>query len=91
MVRSSRIDGLKFRREHPVGPYFVDFACEKLQLAIEIDGKIHERDDVILKDHLRQQEIEILGWTVLRFTNEQVLGEPHLLTDAVRKHAAAIR
>ncbi len=87
MVRSGRLDGLKFRREHPVGPYFVDFACEKLQLVIEIDGKVHELDDVVLNDHLRQEEIETLGWTVLRFTNEQVLGEPHLLTDAVRQHA----
>ena len=86
-LRSGGIDGHKFRRQHPVGRFYVDFACDRLRLVIEIDGGVHTRDDVVLNDHFRQQAIEDLGWTVLRFTNEQVLGHPDTLITAVRRHA----
>ena len=82
--------GWKVRRQHQVGPYVVDFACLPLRLVIEIDGGIHEREDVMLDDHLRQQAIEALGWTVIRFTNEQVLSEPRRIDDAIRAHAKTL-
>ncbi|WP_395943930.1 endonuclease domain-containing protein [Brevundimonas sp.] len=73
-LRGGRLDGLKFRRQHPVGRYFADFACESLRLVIELDGGVHDQDDIHLNDHIRQQEIEASGWFVLRFRNEQVSG-----------------
>ena len=82
--------GWKVRRQYPVGPYVVDFACLPLRLVIEIDGGIHQREDVMLDDHLRQQAIEALGWTVIRFTNEQALSEPWRIDDAIRAHAKAL-
>ena len=82
--------GWKVRRQHQVGPYVVDFACLPLRLVIEIDGGIHGREDVMLDDHLRQQAIEALGWTVIRFTNEQALSEPSRIDDAIRAHAKAL-
>lgn len=86
-VRLGRLDGLKFRRQHPIDRYFADFACESLRLVIELDGKIHDEDEQQLNDYHRQREIEALGWSVLRFSNEQVLGSlPHIL-DAIRAHA----
>ena len=89
-LRSGKIDGHKFRRQHPVGRYIADFACERLRLIIEIDGRIHARDDVVLNDHLRQTELEALGWTLLRFSNEQALAQPELLANAIRDHVHAI-
>ena len=85
-LRGGRVDGYKFRRQHPIGSYYADFACDRLRLVIEIDGGVHSRDDVILNDFYRQQAIEALGWTVLRFTNDQVLMEPERLLDAIRGH-----
>jgi very-short-patch-repair endonuclease len=91
LLRAGRIDGLKFRRQHPVGPYIVDFACDLLRLVIEIDGGIHTRDDVTLDDHYRQVEIESLGWTVMRFSNAQALTEPLRVLDAIRAHARLVK
>ena len=78
------------RRQHPVGRYVVDFACVPLRLVIEIDGGVHERDDVVLRDHLRQTETRALGWTVVRFTNATALGEPGRLDDAIRDRARVL-
>lgn len=86
LLRAGGIDGLKFRRQHPVGPYVVDFACDPLRLVIEIDGGVHGRDDVALEDHYRQSGIEALGWTVLRFSNTVALEAPKRITDAIRDH-----
>ena len=90
LLRGGRIDGLKFRRQHPIGRYVVDFACDQLRLAIEIDGSIHGRDDIVTSDHLRQTELERLGWTVLRFPNEIALALPADITEAIRQHARSL-
>jgi very-short-patch-repair endonuclease len=90
LVRGGRIDGYKFKRQRPIGRFVADFACDRLRLIVEIDGGVHERDDVVLNDHLRQTELEALGWTVLRFLNEEVLDWPDRVIDAIRNHAAAI-
>ena len=89
-LRGGAVDGWKVRRQHPVGRFVVDFACLPLRLVIEIDGGVHGRDDVVLNDHLRQQEIEALGWTVVRFTNEQALAEPQQIDAAIRAQARAL-
>ena len=89
-VRGGAIDGHKFRREHPVGPYYADFACRRLRLVIEIDGGVHGLGHVRENDERRQAEIEAFGWTVLRFTNDEALLEPGRLAEAVRRHAARI-
>ena len=86
-LRGGAVEGLRVRRQHPVGRYVVDFACVPLRLVIEIDGGVHERDDVVLRDHLRQTEIEALGWTVVRFTNEAALREPWRIDEAIRDRA----
>jgi len=70
-----------------VGPYFADFACDRLRLIIEIDGGVHRLDDVAVRDLERQQALEALGWTVIRVTNDQVYEEPERLIEAVRLHA----
>ncbi len=90
LLRSGQIDGHKFRRQHPIGRYVADFACDRLRLVIEIDGGVHDRDEAVTSDHLRQTDLEALGWTVLRFSNAQALSEPETITAAVRAHARLI-
>lgn len=63
LLRGSRLDGHRFRRQHPEGHYIADFASARLRLIIELDGSIHERDEVALNDRLRQDNLEASGWT----------------------------
>ncbi len=69
-LRRHNLGGLKFRRQHPVGPYFADFACVSHRLIIEVDGGYH--DVVAIHDLQRQRSLEDDGWTVLRFSNDDV-------------------
>jgi very-short-patch-repair endonuclease len=89
-LRNGKVDGWKFRRQHTADRFFPDFACYQLRLILEIDGGVHQRDDVILRDHLRQAELDSLGWTVLRFSNDEVFQHPDRIIAAIRAHAAAL-
>ncbi len=66
-------NGYKFRRQHPLGIYIADFYCHKLKLVIELDGSIHDNEEVKQNDAIRQKLIEEDGLTVIRFTNVQIL------------------
>ena len=63
------INGLKFRRQHPIGFYIADFFCHKVKLIIEIDGSIHNNIEVKEVDEKRQAELESWGYIIIRFTN----------------------
>ena len=89
-LRGGAVDGWKLRRQHRIDGYVADFACIPLRLAIEIDGGVHQRDDVALRDFYRQRAIEDRGWTVVRFTNEQTLHEPWRIDAAIREQAKAL-
>ena len=65
----------KFRRQHPISIYIVDFYCHKLKLVIEVDGSIHDSTEAKLNDEKRQGDLENLNLTVIRFTNEQIRSE----------------
>jgi len=63
----------KFRRQYGIGPFIVDFCCPEAKLVVEIDGDSHYLDEGIKKnDRDRQKYIEDLGFTVLRFTNDEI-------------------
>ena len=63
----------RFRRQHPIWEYVVDFYCHPLRLIVEVDGGIHENQEIQLKDKERTQHLIGFGLHILRFTNEQVL------------------
>jgi len=67
------LNGLKFRRQHSIGGFIVDFYCPEKRLAIELDGDVHEEKKQATYDKARQKTIEALGIKVLRFTNEDVI------------------
>lgn len=89
-LRGGGVDGFKVRRQYPIGPWTADFACVPLLLVIEIDGGVHDRDDVAIRDHLRQMDIEARGWIVIRFRNAEALAEPWRIDDAIRARARAM-
>jgi very-short-patch-repair endonuclease len=69
-LRSRRLDGLKFRHQHPVGPFVVDFCCPEHRLAIELDGVIHNAQ----REHDAERESLLIAarYKVVRFPNETV-------------------
>ena len=71
-LRDRNIFQVKFRRQHPVDIFIVDFYCHEIKLVIEIDGEIHETDEAKEYDSSRQACLEQLGLTVIRFSNHEV-------------------
>ena len=70
-LRAGRLGGAKFRRQHPIGPYVVDFYCAHADLAIELDGQSHA--DRAPQDRQRTLYLQNRGLRVVRYTNDQVL------------------
>ncbi|MGC4103608.1 endonuclease domain-containing protein [Ferruginibacter sp.] len=62
----------KFRRQHPIWMYIADFYCHELKLVVEIDGSVHNRDDVKTNDIIRENDLVDFGIKVIRFTNYEV-------------------
>ncbi len=74
-LRDRQLGGHKFRRQHPVGRYFADFACIEASLIVELDGGQHVSPDGMAADARRTVELSQLGYHVLRFTDREVLVE----------------
>ena len=68
----TRPHGYKFRRQHPYSIYILDFYCHSLRLVIEVDGNIHEQEEVKQNDMKRQNILEKDKLAVLRFSNQQI-------------------
>lgn len=64
--------GIKFRRQHSIGEYIVDFYSSKIKLVIEIDGESHFSKEAREYDRIRTQFFNTLGIEVIRFTNEDI-------------------
>ncbi len=72
-LQRKQIQGLKFRRQHGIGPYIVDFFCPKKRLVLEVDGDTHATKAQHTKDHTREEYLKSLGLQVVRYTNNEVL------------------
>jgi 5-methyltetrahydrofolate--homocysteine methyltransferase len=72
-LKTKQLQGFKFRRQHIIDQFIVDFVCLKRRLIIEIDGLIHSLPDHQLSDKQRTEKLNKIGFEVIRFTNEQVL------------------
>ena len=71
-LRRELVNGNRFRRQHPIGPYIADFACVSAWLVIEVDGATHSSDTEYLHDLKRDAFLREHGWRVLRVRNEDV-------------------
>ncbi|MGL4488361.1 MAG: endonuclease domain-containing protein [Rhizobiaceae bacterium] len=85
-VRAHRLMDLPFRRQMPIAGYIVDFACPSLKFIVELDGSQHGLDHQIAADQKRTEMLESLGWTVLRFWNDDVLKD----IDGVCQHIVLV-
>jgi very-short-patch-repair endonuclease len=69
-LRNRQLSGFKFRRQHPIGPYIVDFSCLNPKLVIELDGRLHDKRYAY--DETRTRFLEFNGFTVIRFRNIEI-------------------
>ena len=72
-LRDRRLAGLRFRSQHPAGPFVLDFYCPIRKLVVELDGPVHERQAEY--DAARTAQLNAYGYRVIRFRNEEVLHE----------------
>jgi very-short-patch-repair endonuclease len=82
-LRGRRFSGYKFRRQHPVGPYLLDFFCEEARLAIELDGGQHGFPEKQRHDSEREQFLSSRGIKVLRFWNSRLRREAQVVRDRI--------
>ena len=75
ILKAGKLNKYKFRRQRPVLNYIADFMCFELMLIVEVDGLSHIHKEVIEKDKHRQKELEDIGFTVIRFNDEEVLSD----------------
>ena len=71
VLNRKQLGGLKFRRQHPIEPYIVDFYCASEKLVIELDGESHEGKQAY--DAKREEQLRKLGLKIFRFTNDDVI------------------
>ncbi|MBB6610991.1 endonuclease domain-containing protein [Pontibacter sp. Tf4] len=82
-LRSWRMSGRKFRRQHSIENFIVDFYCAAERLVIEIDGTVHDTPEAIANDKLRDEKLRNWGYAVLRFRNDEVLENLEAVKDKI--------
>jgi len=85
ILKSKKLNARKFRRQHSIGNYIVDFYCASEKLVIKLDGNPHGEYHKIEKDKKRDQYLEVLGFSILRFENRLVFQEPEFVKNEIRK------
>ena len=78
-LQGSQLDGRKFRRQHSIDDYILDFYCPSEHIAVELDGEVHNSDRAMLRDHERKLFLICYGIKVIRFENFLVFDEPEFV------------
>lgn len=94
LLKDPRIT-VKFRRQHIIGDYIVDFVCLPLKLILEIDGKYHFTPEQEIEDKIREQWLNRMGYTIVRINNENALYDSEntitLILNAIERERPAAR
>ena len=90
-LKSKNFLGFKFRRQHPISQFIVDFYCHELKLIIDLDGRIHLKPENSEYDDNRTAELERFGLRVIRFTNDEIENEMERVLEILRKEILIIR
>lgn len=88
-LRNVELSALKFRRQHVIGPYIVDFCFPAAKLIIEVDGMTHIGRAV--EDRQRTATPETMGWRVVRYTNDQIIRAMDAVLQSVLRYAAMVK
>lgn len=80
LLRRRQINGLRFRRQVPIGPYIADFACLEISVVIEVDGSQHIDSE---HDRVRDQYLKAQGFRLLRFWSNDVLRDTQSVAEAI--------
>jgi very-short-patch-repair endonuclease len=83
VLRVRQVDGMRFRRQHPIGPYIADFVCLERRLVIEVDGGHHTEDGQIVHDARRDLWLNAEGYRVLRFPTIDVFQNLYGVVDSI--------
>ena len=79
-----KLDGIKFRRQHPINRYILDFYCHITKLSIEVDGQYHMTKSQKTYDEDRAKNLKAPGITEIRFTNEEITSNLSKVIDTIR-------
>lgn len=83
VLKNRKCGGLKFRRQHPLLKFVVDFYCHEKKLVVELDGGVHDEPEVKERDENRTYEIEQAGLTVVRFRNEEIFHDLKIVLERI--------
>ena len=83
--------GYKFRRQHSIGNYIVDFYCSEVKLIIEIDGEPHLQKNIRSQDNFRDAFCMAIDRTVLRFSNDDVLNRIDWVVEQIQTHCMKLK
>ena len=78
-----QLDGYHFRRQHPINDFIADFICLSAHLIIEVDGKYHDMPQQQTEDDMRTDALSKMGYTVVRFTNEEIITDVDWVVDEI--------
>lgn len=85
-IRKRKLDGFKFRRQHPIHIFIVDFFCYETMLVIEVDGGVHDTSYQKERDLERTEMLKNLGIKEIRFRNEEIFSDIESVIMTIRKH-----
>jgi very-short-patch-repair endonuclease len=88
-LKNKQVENLKFRRQHSIDNYIVDFYCPEIRLIIELDGASHDNYLAEEKDPIRDKKLEEYDCTILRFENRYVYEFLDDIIDTIRKHKSS--
>ena len=83
-LRAGQMKGYQFRRQRTVLQYIADFMCKELKLVIEVDGLTHQWEETVAKDNQKADDLELAGFKVVRFTDEEVLNNMNAVIEAIQ-------
>jgi very-short-patch-repair endonuclease len=86
ILRGRKINGIKYKRQHGIGEYIVDFYSHQLKLVIELDGKQHLNEDNSEYDRVRTNYFNSLGIEVIRFKNSEILEDINLVIKKIKSY-----
>ncbi|KUM28311.1 hypothetical protein AU467_12540 [Mesorhizobium loti] len=89
-LRELANEGLKFRRQSPIGPYIVDFVCPRVKLIVEVDGDLHETEAGKRHDMVRDAYLQSLGYVIVRIDEPDVINSAWHVAQSVKDKAERV-